>query len=106
MRELLIAAVWFSLSAGLFLIEPQIRGDYFLYVNRGKWVALALGIMNLLRPVVRTLGLAFLRKVGLIRSPETPEDGEPPVKPVVVHPEFRVTDDRIQSPPGGNSFTS
>lgn len=89
MRELAIAAVWLLISAMLFWAEPDLREDYALYASRGKWVALALAGVNALRPVVKWLGMAGLRKAGLI--PRERDDDEPPPRPVV-HGE---PDDRI-----------
>lgn len=98
MRELAIAAVWLFFSASLFYIEPEIRGDYAVFVARGKWVALALAGVNALRPLVKWGGMAALRKLGLAPAlPPAHEDfDEPPPRPVVRLDE---PDDRIQAPP-------
>lgn len=96
MREMAIAGVWLFISASLFMIEPDVHGDYLPYVARGKWIALVLAVMNAMRPAVKRGGLWLFRRIGWVSQPPEPEDAPP--KPVV-HPEFQFTDDRIQNPP-------
>lgn len=95
-RELAIAAVWLFLSAGLFSIESEVQGDVAVYVNRGKWVALAFAVINALRPLVKWGGLSVLRKLGWIAPSPNDYYDEPPPRPRVV---TEKPDDRIQPPP-------
>lgn len=109
MRELAIAAVWLSLSIALFTMEPGMQGDAAVYVGRGKWVALALTGVNLLRPVVKWLGIALMRKLGWMPpAPKYDEFSTPPPRPRIAdefvdepNEQIRVIDDRFQPPPSG-----
>ena len=97
MRELAIAAVWLFVSGALYFIEPEMQGQWLPYVERGKWIALALAGINALRPVVKWLGLRTLRKVGLISpAPNYDLDDSPPPRPIV---RDEPPDERIQPPP-------
>jgi hypothetical protein len=95
MRELAFAALWLFFAVGLFIVEPDARGDSVPYVAHGKWLALAMAGMNALRPVVKWGSVRLMKRLGWISLP--PEKPAPP-KPIL-HPEFQIIDDRIQNPP-------
>lgn len=110
MRELSIAAVWLIIAVGLFIIEPEVTGDYLPYVARGKWVALILAAMNAMRPLVKLAGMWFFRRMSSSNGRNQPLDPAPAPKPVL-HPEFQVNDDSTpppspESPPPPGSFKS
>lgn len=99
MYKLGIAFVWFTVAAGLFLIEPELQrgnpaGSAVAFASYGKWIALAMGVMNLLRPsLLYAAGLWVARKIGVI-PPLPKPDTSPPPKPVV-RPDLDFTDDRV-----------
>jgi hypothetical protein len=95
MRELAIAGVWLFVAVSLFMIEPEVRGDFWPYVAHGKWVALVLAIMNALRLPLKWSVKWLLRRFGGLPSQPKQADAPPPV----LHPEFQITDDPA-SPPG------
>jgi hypothetical protein len=96
MRELAFAGIFLIIAGGLFQIESEVREDIYPYVVRGKWVALILAVMNVLRLPLKWSVRGLLRRIGWL--PPLPEKDDAPPKPVV-HPEFQISDDRIQNPP-------